>query len=99
MYTTPETDMLRELKFAHQIIRNALNIMTLEQKLAWGEKNAQDGCDGGDDGGVTRAHQREEAIQRGAAHVQEPFLILGQGVKARLETPRGNLTCPDRGSP
>ncbi|WP_375591563.1 hypothetical protein [Chitiniphilus eburneus] len=48
-----------ELQHAHHIICNALNLMTLEQKLRWGERNATDGVDGE---GITRAHEREAAL-------------------------------------
>jgi hypothetical protein len=55
------TELLEELKTAHVIIKNALNIMTLEQKIAWGEKNARDGVDGD---GITRANERLAAIDK-----------------------------------
>jgi hypothetical protein len=66
-YTTPETDMLNELVKAHQIIKNALNLMDDKQKIAWGKANEADGCD--DDGAITRAHKREEAISRGKQYL------------------------------
>lgn len=50
------TELLAELKAAHTIIRNALNIMVTEQKMAWGKANAHDDVDGE---GVTRANERE----------------------------------------
>ena len=52
-------DLLRELEAAHQIIRNALNLMTTEQKAEWGRLNERDGVDGE---GVTRANEREAVI-------------------------------------
>ncbi|MDR2173642.1 MAG: hypothetical protein LBE32_05505 [Burkholderiales bacterium] len=54
-------ELLKELKTAHVIIKNALNIMTVEQKIAWGEKNASDCVDGD---GVTRANERVTAIEK-----------------------------------
>lgn len=48
-------ELLAELQHAHRIIRNALNIMTANQKLIWAEMNAADGCDGE---GTTRANER-----------------------------------------
>ena len=48
-----------ELEKAHMIIRNALAVMTPEQKCRWGELNAEDGCDGE---GVTRANEREAVL-------------------------------------
>lgn len=56
-----ENGALSELRAAHQIIRNALNIMTLRQKNEWAERNEQDGCDGE---GATRANERESVIAR-----------------------------------
>lgn len=50
------TELLAELKASHTIIRNALSIMTTEQKAAWGKANARDDVDGE---GVTRANERE----------------------------------------
>lgn len=54
-------DLLAELQAAHRIIRNALNLMTPEQKNAWGLKNQQDAVDGE---GVTRANERAAVIKR-----------------------------------
>lgn len=59
--TTLERDLLAELKAAHLIIRNALAVMTTEQKLRWGVLNERDGVSGE---GVTRAHERFEVIER-----------------------------------
>lgn len=53
------TALLHELEAAHRIIRNALNLMTPEQKAAWGRMNARDGVDGE---GVTRANERHLVI-------------------------------------
>lgn len=52
-----------ELRHAHWIIQNALNIMTPEQKSEWARCNERDGCAGG---GTTRANERE-AVLEGAA--------------------------------
>lgn len=54
-------DLLDELKNAHLIIRNALAVMTVEQKLQWGQRNTADGIDGE---GITRAHEREALIAK-----------------------------------
>lgn len=54
-------ELLSELEKAHTIIRNALNLMTIDQKLAWGEHNAKDDAEGE---GVTRANERESAIRK-----------------------------------
>jgi hypothetical protein len=54
--------VLRELQFAHQIIRNALNLMSGDQKAAWAHANDRDGLI---EGGITRAHEREDAIAAG----------------------------------
>ena len=51
---------LYELNAAQQIIRNALAIMTLDQKIEWAQRNEADGCIGE---GTTRAHERLSAIQ------------------------------------
>lgn len=52
--------VLDELVAAHQIIRNALAVMTTEQKVEWGRLNARDSVDGE---GVTRANEREAVIK------------------------------------
>lgn len=54
-------ELLEELQHAHLIIRNALQIMTTEQKQTWAVQNSFHGCDGE---GVTRAHERSAAIAR-----------------------------------
>jgi hypothetical protein len=54
-------ELLAELLAAHRIIRNALNVMTTEQKVAWGEQNERDGAAGE---GVTRANEREVVIAK-----------------------------------
>lgn len=56
-----QQELLRELERAHLIIRNARNLMTVDQVFAWGEQNATAGIDGF---GVTRANEREAVIQR-----------------------------------
>lgn len=55
------SDLLRELQAAHQIIRNALAVMTVEQKAEWGRLNERDGVDGE---GITRANEREAVIAK-----------------------------------
>lgn len=57
-------ELLSELQAAHQIIRNALAIMTVEQKSTWAKKNAADGVDGE---GATRANERAAAIAKATA--------------------------------
>ncbi|KVD66870.1 hypothetical protein WI87_29845 [Burkholderia ubonensis] len=54
-------ELLHELQCAHQIIKNALNIMTTDQQVACGDMNARDGVDGE---GVTRSHERGALIAR-----------------------------------
>ena len=54
-------ELLRELRAAHLIIRNALNLMSTSQQMVWGERNARDLVDGE---GITRANEREAAIAR-----------------------------------
>lgn len=54
-------DLLAELELAHQVIRNALAVMTIGQKLELGKRNAAAGCDGE---GITRANEREAVIKR-----------------------------------
>lgn len=54
-------DLLGELKKAHAIIRNALNIMTMEQKMKWTELNNAQGLVGF---GATRANERELVIAK-----------------------------------
>lgn len=50
---------LGELKAAHQIIRNAMKLMTLEQKDVWAWNNETCECCGE---GVTRDNEREAVI-------------------------------------
>lgn len=57
-------DLLGELRAAHLIIRNALNLMTTDQKLDWGLLNARDGVEGE---GITRANERAAVIARAGA--------------------------------
>ena len=60
-------DLLLELQIAHQIIRNALKIMTPEQKTAWAVKNVKDLVSGE---GNTRANEREAVINKAKAHAK-----------------------------
>lgn len=55
------TELLDELKKAHAIIRNALNVMTMEQKMKWTELNNAQGLVGF---GATRANERELVIAK-----------------------------------
>lgn len=59
-----ENELLDELKAAHLIIRNALSIMTAEQKLKWSILNDRYGVSGD---GVTRANEREAVIKKAEA--------------------------------
>lgn len=54
-------ELLAELRAAHQIIRNALALMTLEQKNQLARINADSGIDGE---GATRANERQALIER-----------------------------------
>jgi len=54
-------ELLSELQKAHQIILNALALMTFEQKGEWARANSRDGCIGD---GTTRYHERAEAIAK-----------------------------------
>ncbi len=54
-------ELLRELQYAHQIILNALNLMTLDQKFEWGIANTRDGIDAD---GITRFHERAAVIAK-----------------------------------
>jgi hypothetical protein len=56
-------DLLAELRMAHQIIRNALAIMTPEQKAEWAQVNERDDCIGE---GTTRANERLAIIAKAA---------------------------------
>jgi hypothetical protein len=56
-----QEEMRAELAAAHTIIKNALNIMTLDQKAEWAKKNAADRVDGE---GITRANERAAVIAR-----------------------------------
>lgn len=60
-------NLCRELEFADRIIRNALKLMTEEQKLAWASANARDGSIGD---GTTRANERAAVLagHRAGAH-------------------------------
>ena len=54
-------ELLDELRAAHRIIRNALQIMTTPQKMEWARANARAGVEGE---GTTRANEREAVIAR-----------------------------------
>lgn len=53
--------LLAELKAAHQIIRNALNLMTPTQKRRWADLNDLAGLV---EHGATRANEREAVIEK-----------------------------------
>jgi len=55
-------ELLEELKKANQIIINALNVMSQEQVVKWGEKNDHDGLKDG--WAVTRNNAREAVIRK-----------------------------------
>lgn len=63
--TAPE--LLSELQAAHQIIKNALSVMTPKQKLAWAAKNEVDGVIGEGD---TRANERLAVINKATGEPQ-----------------------------
>ena len=65
------TNMAYELECAHQIIRNALNVMTESQKAEWGSMNAGHCVDGE---GITRNHERQKIIDKASASglIKEP---------------------------
>ncbi|KVO87165.1 hypothetical protein WL21_18760 [Burkholderia ubonensis] len=52
-----------ELRAAHTIIRNALGVMTFDQKLQWANANERDDAIGE---GVTRANERQAVIDNGS---------------------------------
>jgi hypothetical protein len=54
-------DLLAELEAAHQIIRNALNLMSLDQQIKWSEINERAGLI---TDGATRANEREAIIAK-----------------------------------
>jgi hypothetical protein len=60
--------LLRELKYAHQIIKNGLNIMNIEQKNKWAKANESSGC--GDEE-ATRAHVRDAIINQATNFIGE----------------------------
>lgn len=62
------TELLRELRYAHQIIRNSLSIMTTHQKIMLAEANFRDGCEGE---GVTRATERMNLINQASCALSE----------------------------
>lgn len=54
------TELTHELECAHQIIRNALNLMSDHQKQEWASLNTGQCVDGE---GITRANEREKAFK------------------------------------
>lgn len=59
MLSAPE--LMQELHKAHLIIRNALNLMTVDQKIDWARLNEIAGVTGE---GVTRANERESVLKK-----------------------------------
>lgn len=62
-----ETTVYQELIHAHHIIRNALQLMTIEQKTEWAKLNEATGCIGE---GVTRANERLAVLMDAGMSVQ-----------------------------
>lgn len=60
--STHTAELLEELKKAHKIIENALNVMTHEQQLKWDELNYRDNLKDGM--ATTRSSVRERLIAR-----------------------------------
>lgn len=60
--------LLAELQAAHSIIRNALAVMTTEQKMTWGELNERDHVAGE---GITRANERALAIASASSETDQ----------------------------
>jgi len=56
-----QQQLLAELRSAHQIIRNALNLTTADQKPAWAKANERDGVIGE---GTIRANERPDVIAK-----------------------------------
>lgn len=54
-------ELLVELRSAHQIILNALSLMTSDQTYAWARLNERDGVIGE---GTTRYHERSAVLRR-----------------------------------
>jgi len=67
--TTHHSGLLNELEAAHRIIRNALAVMTAEQKAEWGRLNERDGVAGE---GISRANEREAVIAQAKRTLQVP---------------------------
>lgn len=57
-----DMQVLEQLQLAHQIILNALAVMTLEQKMRWAKANAEAGMNTED--GITGYHARQKVIAR-----------------------------------
>lgn len=56
-----KADLLRELQLAHEIVRNALSLMTPAQRADWALLNV---ASGNDSDGTTRFHERAAVIAR-----------------------------------
>lgn len=57
-------ELLHELQAAHKIIKNAIAVMTDDQKWKWGELNDRDGVDAA---GITRYGERAEVLAKATA--------------------------------
>lgn len=60
-FVIQRNELCNELNRAHIIIRNALALMTSEQKVKWGDLNSRCGVDGE---GITRANERDALLAR-----------------------------------
>ena len=71
-----QTELLDELKAAHQIIRNALNLMSPTQKRRWSDMNDAAGLV---EYGTTRAHEREAVIKKAEKYLKSTCAYLDGG--------------------
>lgn len=93
--------LLGELQAAHTIIRNALAVMTTEQKAKWGELNERDQVAGD---GITRANERALAIASASAtgkrlSMRESNAAYGAGSAKGRQAADEWLSNPHRGDP
>ncbi len=91
--------LLGELKAAHVIIRNALALMTTEQKAKWGELNERDQVAGD---GITRSNERAQAIATASAarkrlSMRESNAAYGAGCSAGHQAAEEWFDNPHRG--
>ena len=78
------TDLLFELQAAHLIIRNALAVMTTEQKAKWGRLNERDEVDGE---GITRANERAAAIAKNGGGMAGTIRVSEEALEAEQNQP------------